>query len=351
MPKKGLFVAGREVEYVRNSVITKSLRSSFDITIIVDNTKLLLFRYVKIILKVLKRNKRDYDFTFVGFYGTPIMIIGPILFGKKIIFDAFISTYDTICNDRMLINPNSIIGKFLLLIDKISLNNAAHILVDTNENKNYLEREFNIPSEKISRVYVGCDENIFFFNKKVENKNTVLFYSTYQPLHGTINIIKAASIVQEYSDIQFHIYGSGQEYLECVQSAHNLKLINIKFYKYIEYIKLPKIISTAKICLAGPFGNTLKAKRVITGKTFQFLYMKKPVIVGDSNAVRELLTPKKDAEFCQIGNPNSLAESIMRLDNNPQYRNEIAVNGYRTYMKKARNSVINNQIKNIIDRI
>lgn len=347
---KVLFVAGRELEYVRNSVITRSLKNSYQLTCITDDTKNVLLRYLKIYLKIF-RMKRDYEITFVGFYGTPFMIFARTLFKTKIIFDSFVSTYDTLCFDRKQIKPDSILGKLLFQIDRRSLNNANHILVDTNENKKYLHETFKVANEKISRVFVSCDETLFKYDKTTTTQKIILFYSTYQPLHGTLNIIKAAKIIEQFSNYAFHIYGKGQELADCIYLSRKFSLKNVFFFDYVKYADLPSKISEAEICLAGPFGSTPKAKRVITGKTYQFLCKKKPVIVTNTVANRELLTPGFDAEFCESANSASLARSIMKLIEDKDYRLTIANNGYSTYIQRASNLLIHEQIVSLISNL
>lgn len=346
---KVLFTSGRELEYVRNTVITNALKRYYHLITINDNSKNIILRYFKIYIKIL-RAKRDYKLTVVGFYGTPFMIFAQKLFKTKILFDAFVSTYDTLCFDRKIIKPNSILGRIIFLLDKKSLDNAHHILVDTNENKKYLHDTFDIPNKKITTVFVSCDEYLFKSSQTKTNK-IIFFYSTYQPLHGTLNIIEAAKIIENFSDYSFHIYGRGQEFDRCLRLSNEYLLKNVIFFDYISYNYLPNKISESSICLAGPFGDSPKARRVITGKTFQFLFMKKPIIVTNTSANKELLKPGFDAEFCEIGDPNSLAKSILKLINNEEYRMNIAQNGYNTYMIKASNVMINSQIKNLINRI
>jgi len=350
MKLKILFTAGRELEYVRNSILYKSFQKFAETILIIDNSKNFVIKYLKLLLKLLI-TKKNYDFVFVGFFGSIIMFLSPVLFRTKIIFDAFVFTYDTLCYDRKLCKPNSIFGKLIFQFDKISFKHAHHILVETQQNKIYLVDKYQIPKEKISTVYIGCDEEIFVDKNDSQVSNIILFYSTYQPLHGTDTIIKAASYIENDFDIKFHIYGNGMEFKKCKKLAEDLKLTNLFLFQPVAYSVLPKIISRSKICLGGPFGDTFKARRVITGKTYQFLFMKKPVIVTNTHANKELLTPMWDAEFCEINNPESLANSITKLLKNPNYCTQIANNGYKTYLEKASNILISTQIKNIVENL
>ena len=99
--------------------------------------------------------------------------------------------------------------------------------------------------------------------------------------------------------------------------------------------KLPEIIAEADICLGGHFSDIDKAKRVISGKTFQFIAMKKPTIIGDNLATRELFTHKENIYMCEMANEQSLTSAILELYNNKELREKIAYNGFKLFKEKC----------------
>ena len=58
------------------------------------------------------------------------------------------------------------------------------------------------------------------------------------------------------------------------------ELSNIEHSSWVPLEELPRLIINADLCLAGPFGNTLQANKVITGKAYQFLSLGKVSIIG-----------------------------------------------------------------------
>ena len=111
------------------------------------------------------------------------------------------------------------------------------------------------------------------------------------------------------------------------------KLNNVIHKKWVNYRQLPIIISESDLCLGGPFGNTGQAHRVITGKTFQFLAMGKPMVVGKIKHDYGF----RDKENCLLvsqGNEKELADAILWCFENQKKLGEIGRNGLALYRTK-----------------
>ncbi|MEF9426697.1 MAG: glycosyltransferase [Candidatus Mariimomonas ferrooxydans] len=261
--------------------------------------------------------------------------------------------------DRKLTVPNSLKAKILRMIDRHSCMIADVVLLDTNEHIEYFVREFGLPREKFIRVFVGEDDSIFKHETTLSNipKNNpikVLFFGTYIPLHGIDYILKAAEILKDNNNITFSMIGDGPLLENTLSISNSMKLKNIQFItRWINYDKLPEYIREADICL-GIFGDTEKAKRVIPCKVYDCIALGKPLITGDSPAVRELLTDGEDVIFCEMANPEDLAKSILTLQNDYNLRKKIGENAYNTYTSFASPKVIGenlvNNLKPLISR-
>jgi len=62
--------------------------------------------------------------------------------------------------------------------------------------------------------------------------------------------------------------------------------------------------------------------------------MAKPVITGESPAVRQALTHDEQVYLCERENPDSLAEAIRTLEGNPELCQSLGQNGYRIYFDR-----------------
>jgi len=77
-----------------------------------------------------------------------------------------------------------------------------------------------------------------------------------------------------------------------------------------------------------------KASRVIATKTFQFLAMGRPTVVGDNPANREVLRHAQTAYLCPMADPAALAAAILELRDDASLRHRIAEGGLALYRQR-----------------
>jgi len=235
---------------------------------------------------------------------------------KTLVFDAFLSFYQTLVEDREKVKPNSIVAKLLFSFDKLCCWCSDVILLDTNTHIDYFTKTFNINKNKFKRIWVSSPK-VFQNNiKKVTlnkvNRN-ILFYGTFIPLQGVRTIIKAAALLKEYN---FTIIGKGQEKANCIELAKELNINNITWIDWLPLEELPNEILKADIAL-GIFGNTRKANMVIPNKVFAYMAMGVPFITMNSTALNELLVANRDCITVPPNNSEELSLAIKSLINNP----------------------------------
>jgi glycosyltransferase involved in cell wall biosynthesis len=348
---KVLFISGRESAYTRNSVILKGLKANgVEIIECTDSSKSYLLRYPKVLLKFIFKKREDFDLIFIGFLGQPLVPIIKKISNKPIVFDAFLSTYDTMCYERKKLKPDSVGGRFFYWLDKRSCELADKVLLDTDAHIDYFVNTFDLKRDKFQRVFVGADDSIFH-PMNLDKDNTifrVFYYGTYLPLQGIGYIIKAAKKLEAYNDIQFKIVGKGMEYKKIMKLVQELEINNIEFVDWIPYKELPLEIAKSDVCLGGHFSNIDKAKRVISGKTYQFVAMKKPVIIGDNPANRELFEHRKNAMLVEMANADALADAILELKEDDGMREQIAEGAYKIFSNQCTPHAIAKDIKKIM---
>ncbi len=292
----------------------------------------LAFRYIRL---------EDHDAVIVGYNGYFDMPLAKLLAKtrrKVLIYTPVFPLYETSVEDRGYINKYSKKSKAIHLIDEISCRLADLIIIETETYLNYYSKEFKIPKDKYFQIPLGADEINYFprgENSPRNDSNTfrVLFYGKFIPLQGIPYIIKAAKLLEKDRDIKFEIIGSGQLSKNIKNLAQELNIKNVSFIEWINYREIPDYIQRADICL-GIFGNTPKSRRGIPIKVYEALSMKKPVITGDSPAVREVFDHKVNSILCEMANPKALAGSILLLKNDKKLREDIAEAGFRLYQDR-----------------
>jgi len=215
-----------------------------------------------------------------------------------------------LCLDREVFQPDSLPGKCLKAYDKFLCRISDIVLVDTQTHKEYFEREFDACN--VDYLYLGCNEELFK-PVSVERRSdlfTVFWYGTANPLQGVDVLLKAAKLLEDKA-VTFRLVGPVKQKYGKLLTQLDIK--NADLIDSVPYEKLPMEINKADVCLGGHFSAKDKAKRVIAGKTFQFLSCGRPTIVGDSPANRELLMEHDLVHFVAMNNPDALAAKIMEV--------------------------------------
>jgi len=234
-------------------------------------------RYIETLLKlIIVRLRYDPEIYFLGFRGHEIFWpVRLLTIGRKLIFDELMSPFDSLVHERKRLAPTSFLSSFLFLLERGMLRASNLSITDTPENRNYYCQLFDLKQKQMAHVHVGADESMF--KKKLHTKAPksrplqVLFYGSFLPLHG-IDVILEAAFRLRNEKIQFQIIGGNKQELKHYGlDIQGLGLSNIQHDRWLPYEKIPVRVAEADLCLAGSFGKTGQAARVITGKTFQAL--------------------------------------------------------------------------------
>lgn len=348
-----VFVCGREVGYVRNTMIWRSLAAQYTTDLIAGSGGgSLTLELARLAPRLIRRLRRPHDLVVVGFYGHPLLLLARRLTRAPLLFDPFVSTYDTLVGDRQRFRDGSLAGRGLQALDRAALHQATLNLSDTQAHAAYYATAFDVPPAKFATLYLGCDEAHFFPRPAPASDRFVVFtYSTYLPLHGMVTVVEAAQRCQGYP-IEFRLVGSSGPTLTAAQRrAQTLGLENVTFAPSVPFADLPDAIAAADVCLGGHFGASAKSQRVIAGKSYQFVAMRKPVILSDNAANREVFQPDTHALFCPPGDPDSLAQAVLTLYRQPDLRAALADNAYALYRRRLTWQVLGAELTAQVDRL
>lgn len=314
--KKVLFITTKNIDYIRNSQEIDLLKkSAAEVRVIGYRDKGYISRLIKIYAQLLTISLKSYEVIFVGFAPQLILPFFGFRFKKKIVIeDFFISMYDTMINDRKKFKPNSILAKILLYLDKITLKKAHEIVVDTCAHGDYFVKELEADKSKINTLYLSADASIYYPKltqkpKELSNKFLVLYFGSILPLQGINTILECAEKMKNISSIVFEIIGPvSKMHMEKYKSCENLI-----FIPWLSQYALAEKIAEADLCLAGHFNSTIdKAARTIPGKAYIYNSMKKPMILGDNSANRELFEEDNiNNYYVEMGNSDKLKEKIL----------------------------------------
>lgn len=352
MDLRALFLAGREIEYARNQVLLHALQRFADVDVIAGHKG----RSLSVNgLDVARRAaplllRRRYDLVFIGFYGHLILRLLTPLIRAPLLFDAFVSTYDTLCFDRQLYTPNSPAGRMAFWLDRANCLRADHVLLDTRSHVDYFVETFDLPRDRFDALPVGCSDAIFTLAPLPARNDPlrVLGYSTFLPLHGMDVILDAAAQLTDAS-LTIKLIGDGPLHAQMRKQAQRLALTNVTFAPPVSPTTLAREIAAADICLGGHFSSGEKAGRVIPGKIYQMLAVGRPVIAADAPGNRELLTHGETAWFVPPGDAGALAQALCVLAGDRDLRHRLARTGRALYERCCSEAVIARRLEAIVD--
>jgi glycosyltransferase involved in cell wall biosynthesis len=264
-----------------------------------------------------------------------------------LVFDAFLSLYDSLVLDRGAIPERGWQARALAWVDRTACRLADRVLLDTQAHVEFFRETFDLPAEKFWVLPIGADDAVFRPAPPASNGRvtTVLHFGRYIPLHGLETVVRAARILEQSGEAcRFLLVGDGEERPRIESLVRELGSRSVEFRDPLPPEALAETIRTAQICL-GIFGRTGKAARVVPNKVYEAMAMAKPIITGDSPAARAFLHDGVDCLLCERGNPEALAETIRRLRRDPDLARSLGENARRRFEESASPAVLGARLR------
>jgi glycosyltransferase involved in cell wall biosynthesis len=347
----------KDPNYIRSQTLLAALEKISGLELlIVKNSRRGLLRYLEVPLKLLAARLRHRpDVFIVGFRGHEVFwLLYPAMIGKRIIFDEFINLHDWLVSEHKKLREGSTLTRLIDGYMKWVFRRSNIVITDTDAHAQLTVATYGLSRKKIAVVPVGADEEIFYPRPAAgADKFEVLFYGSMLPLHGIDMILDAAALLaskDKYKDLHFTLVGGrdNPQMLRMVKAfIESNKLKNVRHLPWVSYGELPRLIAAADLGLAGPFGGTGQARRVITGKTFQFLAMGKPALIGKTAAAGEF-EDKVNSLLVNQADSWALAEAIGWAYDNRGKLEAIGQAGRRLYEDKFSIRVIGDKLNTLL---
>ncbi len=322
---------GYEIDYPRTEIIRKGWqRCGLPVVECRVSERWKVFQRYPVLLWNYLRNARKGSLIYVPVFrhkDVPLAWILSRMTGKRVIFDPLVSRYETRVLDRGDVAEGSLQAAHNRNIDRVSFRLPDHILADTEAHRRYYIRTLGVGKDRVSTLYIGFDDDLFPELPMPDHRNRlhVLFYGTYLPLHGIDTMIEAAILLKD-EPVTFTFVGEGQTYAEARKRAGVLPSGKIEFLPSRPVGDLVDLAVESDVLL-GIFGKTAKADMVIPNKVFQGLAMGRPMVTGDTPAVRELFRDGSHLLTVPSGDPGALASRFMLLKDDIDLRMRLAAEG------------------------
>ena len=235
-----------------------------------------------------------HDVVVIGYLGLfDVLLLGWLarLRGKPLVWDAFLSVYDTYARDRAIAPPSSLRARLVRTIERLACRIADTVVMDTQAHADLMARLHDVPRGKMAAVPVGAEADAFrpvhAHPREGGGPPRLLFYGQFIPLHGLDTIIGAA-LSERGKAYRWTIIGEGQEAARIDAWLSSQPADHVERIRWVQYDGLQDAMQRSDIVL-GIFGTSEKAGSVVPNKVYQALQAGMPLITRDSPAMRELV--------------------------------------------------------------
>ncbi|RLE38469.1 glycosyltransferase family 1 protein [Candidatus Woesearchaeota archaeon] len=241
--------------------------------------------------------------------------------GKPLVIHIHSTEYD-----RTADHPNQRIEE----IERSGLENADHIIANSNFTKNNVLRHYGISPEKISVVHWGiepeksyCDDVKF---KSPFEEKIVMFLGRITIQKGPDYFVEAANkVLLFYPKVKFVVVGTGDMMQRMIDRADELGILDkFVFTGFLKEEAVNKAFKMADIyvmpSVSEPFG--LVALEALKNKT--------PIIISKQSGVSEVVKHALKVDFWDI---NEMTNKIVNLLEHKELYQELQENSYEEVKK------------------
>jgi len=298
------------------------------------------WRVLGVYARLIQRYRQvgDYDVLIVGYPGQLDVFLARVLTWlrrKPLVWDIFMSIY-LVALERGLDKRNRFTIGLLRRLEWAACCLPDRLILDTSEYVVWFGKTHGVPAQRFRLVPTGADDRVFHPLPSPTPESRafrVIYYGTFIRNHGVEHIVEAARLLADDPSIQFEFIGDGPEREKAQEIANRYRLSNVIFVEWLEKAELVKRVAQADVCL-GAFGTTPQSLMTVQNKIYEGLAMAKPVITGDSPAVRQVFEHFTNIYLCERESPHALAEAIKTLKSDPELCMYLGENCYRVFHEK-----------------
>jgi glycosyltransferase involved in cell wall biosynthesis len=319
--------------------IKKSLRNKLQATYLIFPFYRLLWR--RAIKKFLIKNQCDV----LHIHDLPLSDLAIDLkksFNIKVVCDQHEYYSNWIVNTAHYNTTTGKIVRYLSNWEKYEKRNLAKadmvITVEEPLKKIYIS-DVNIRPEKII-VLPNTPSSALFNLTNIDQgiidkyrNNFVIFYAgNIDILRGINTVIEALPLLKEsIPNLKFVLAGRfNSKYYDPLKYSDKLGVSDlIEFTGWVPLALLPSYVAASDICVHVPPAISLEVNNTIASKIYQYILMKKPVIVGKARMMKEFVEENRIGLSIKDSDPNDLAEKIKLIFSSQELMNEFATNAGR----------------------
>lgn len=183
--------------------------------------------------------------------------------------------------------------------------------------------------EKIDVVLDSADELVFDTRRhppqpRREGRLTLITHGTIEEHVGIDTTIEAiALLADELPKLELQVYGHGS-YVNELERLAEARGVRDRVAIQRDWVPLDELVDALARADAGVVAMKRDAFRdlVLSNKMYEFITMRRPILMSRTRAVEQYFGPKCFAWF-EPGDPADLARAIRRLHDDPQWGREL----------------------------
>lgn len=346
--KKMLYLSYTRLDYSLNAVYINGLRQ--------NGVEVLCFKlpskgiggHLKA-LRFVRDNKKDSDALLVGYDSSNLAVFLRLFYWKRIIYCAVLPVYERLVFSRGLASPWSFKGIYYWLIDILAFRFSNLIMIESNQQIEYVSKSYFVSKKKLFRAWIGVDEVNFYYDSSIIKFPvfTVLFRGALMPEAGAEYVIEAAKVL-EGENIRFIMQSGGMLLSKIEKIRRELNPKNLEFKSdFLPYEELRILMQKCHLSL-GQLSVHPRLNRTIPHKVYESLIMKLPYLTASNKGILELVKDGETCLTCEPANSRSLADKILWAKNNSQELEKIAKNGHEFYIQNLTPQII---ARKLLDKI
>lgn len=237
--------------------------------------------------------------------------------------------------DLKLMEEHSMISKLAELVARVLYSNVEALTPVSPGYVDYLSKRYGLEKSKIHVIRGGVDSTIFKPKKSQQNgkKFTVLYSGAFSVAYDFDQVLKAAKIVEEDSEVEFTIQGKG-ELAEHMRSK--IKELNIKNVEVIDKVlsrhEVAELLNQADVLIL-PLRDYGKPYLGMSSKIYEYQAVGKPIICCAEGQPAEYINETNSGITIKPGDQEALAKAVIYLKQNTNMAQTMVENG-RKYVEK-----------------
>lgn len=272
------------------------------------------------------------DFIFTG-SGPPtqgvVVGIAKKLSGKKVIYNLQDIFPDSLVTSGVC-KESSMLMKVGRAMENFTYSSADHIITITDDMKINIMKK-GVPEEKISviRNWIDTDkvkpvsrnDNTLFDELKLSrDKFYVVYAGNLGKVQGVDVILKTASLMKDYKDISFVVFGNGSEEENLKKIVNDKHLDNVLMFPLQPIERVSEVYSIADVsvisCTPGTGGSGMPSK------TWTIMATGVPIIASfDVSSEMARTIEEAECGFCtKAGDEKELSEKILQIYGDSQLK-------------------------------